>query len=99
MSINDKIYALRAKTELDPIAQFSFEATDLSVDFTNESVDPNNYPLTYVWDFGDTNTSTEADPTHVYDAADTYDVRLTATNSKGIENSVIQSVTVTEPAP
>ncbi len=40
-------------------------------------------PLTYLWEFGDGTTSTDASPTKVYSAAGTYSVKLTATNSIG----------------
>lgn len=40
-------------------------------------------PLTYVWEFGDGSTSTEASPTHIYTDAGFFDVRLTATSSTG----------------
>ncbi len=35
---------------------------------------------TWFWDFGDDSTSTENSPTHVYAAADTFEIRLTITN-------------------
>ncbi|MFC4097448.1 PQQ-dependent sugar dehydrogenase [Euzebyella saccharophila] len=38
----------------------------------------------YLWDFKDGNTSTEADPTHSFLAEDTYEVELTVTDSGGI---------------
>ena len=42
-------------------------------------------PLTYLWDFGDGTTSTDADPLHTYDDAGTYDVGLTVTNGYGTD--------------
>jgi len=38
---------------------------------------------TYLWDFGDGQTSPEEDPTHVYEQAGTYSVSLTVTNECG----------------
>ena len=35
--------------------------------------------VSYAWDFGDGETSTAANPTHVYDDTGTYDVKLTVT--------------------
>jgi gliding motility-associated-like protein len=41
----------------------------------------------YVWDFGDGNSSSEADPQHVYAADGVYFVRLTAVDSNGCFDS------------
>lgn len=40
-------------------------------------------PITYLWDFGDSTTSTSENPTHVYSTSGTYTVTLTATNAGG----------------
>ena len=39
-------------------------------------------PYTYLWDFGDGNTSDESSPMHTYEEADEYDVTLTVTDSR-----------------
>ena len=65
-----------------PSASFSFEQSTedfLSYTFTNNSINAESY----LWDFGDGNTSTEVSPTHVYASASTYNVTLTATNAVG----------------
>jgi len=49
-------------------------------------------PLTYRWDFGDGQTSTEASPRHTYATAGTYTVTLEVTNCGG---TVRRTVTVT----
>lgn len=46
-------------------------------DFTNTST---GGATTYLWNFGDGNTSTDAAPSHVYTANNTYTVTLTASN-------------------
>jgi PKD repeat protein len=38
-------------------------------------------PTTWLWDFGDTITSTSQNPTHTYTAAGTYTISLTASNA------------------
>ncbi|MEO8066988.1 MAG: PKD domain-containing protein [Flavobacteriales bacterium] len=48
--------------------------------FTDEST---NLPLSWNWDFGDTNGSTDQNPVHTYAAPGTYTVSLTATNNNG----------------
>ncbi|MCI5058791.1 MAG: PKD domain-containing protein, partial [Flavobacteriales bacterium] len=47
----------------------------------------------WLWDFGDGNTSTQQNPTHNYAVGGTYTVCLTATNSCGTD-STCQSVSV-----
>lgn len=55
-----------------------------SVDFTSTVVWSKG-PYTYLWDFWDDNTSTEKNPTHIYDESWTYDVTLTVTDKDGVE--------------
>ena len=64
-----------------PDANFSFVATGdgKTVQFTNESTNA----LTYLWEFGDTQTSTEVNPTHIYPDYGTFTVKLTATGDGG----------------
>jgi PKD repeat protein len=59
-----------------PMADFMFSGSDLTVNFTNTSLNA----LTYSWDFGDGNISTIEDPTHTYLVAGSYLVTLTAIN-------------------
>ncbi|MEL6132823.1 MAG: PKD domain-containing protein, partial [Bacteroidota bacterium] len=47
--------------------------------FGNQSVA--TLPLTYRWDFGDTNFSTDFEPTHTYQSVDIFTVSLTVTNT------------------
>ncbi|MGB3463992.1 MAG: PKD domain-containing protein, partial [Cyclobacteriaceae bacterium] len=79
-----------------PSASFTFTQSEenfLEYSFTNGSVNAESY----MWDFGDGNTSTEESPTHTYAAADEYTVSLTATN--GIGTAVDFSTTVDIQAP
>ena len=63
---------------------------NLSVHFTNTSVNA----VSYVWNFGDSTTSTGINPTHYYGNAGSYNVMLTAT-SGGCVKSIIQPNFVT----
>jgi PKD repeat protein len=72
-----------------PIADFSGTpqtgTLPLSVDFTDLST---NDPTSWLWDFGDDETSTEQHPTHEYAEAGTYTVSLTATNAGGSDEEI-----------
>jgi PKD repeat protein len=67
-----------------PVADFTADKTTgqapLSVQFTDAST---GAPTSRQWTFGDGTTSTLQSPAHVYQAAGTYDVSLTATNANG----------------
>jgi len=73
----------------DPIASFEYFDDLFEVDFTNTTVEG----TTFLWDFGDGNTSNEANPTHTYEAEGTYEVTLTAANICG-ETSTTQSIMI-----
>ena len=52
--------------------------------------------MTLAWNFGDGEGSTEGAPTHIFAAAGTYDVVLTATDEHGAATTVTHRVTVAE---
>jgi len=45
------------------ISDFTFKVNGLSVEFSNSST---GNPFSFLWDFGDGNTSTEVNPSHTY---------------------------------
>ena len=61
----------------------------LTVDFVNISLSPTDPIVSYVWNFGDGNTSTAASPTHVYANAGEYTVTLTITTASGCQDTEI----------
>jgi peptidyl-prolyl cis-trans isomerase B (cyclophilin B) len=79
-----------------PLAKFDYSQTKkvapASVNFSNDSQNADSY----MWDFGDGNTSTEASPTHVYTLSGNYDVVLTAIKG-GKKTTKKQSIEVTAP--
>lgn len=99
MAVFVLIAATSCKKEVvveDPIASFQFEVSQdnyLEVSFTNYS----QHAESYSWNFGDGNSSTEENPTHVYDAAGSYQVVLTATNSEGTTANYSQDIEITDP--
>ncbi|GAB4581344.1 MAG: hypothetical protein Fur0022_40910 [Anaerolineales bacterium] len=82
-------------TVVAPLADFVSSSPDLlgtTTVFTNASIGTD---LTYLWNFGDGNTSTDPSPTHLYTALGTYTVTLTATNTLG-SDSITQQVHIVE---
>jgi len=80
----------------DPIASFQYAISEdnwKEVTFTNYS----QHAESYSWAFGDGETSTEENPTHVFPEADSYTVTLTATNKDGVSIEFSQSITITDP--
>jgi PKD repeat protein len=54
----------------------------------------------YLWDFGDGNSSTASDPNHTYTASGLYDVTLTVNGPGGSDTAVCNNcITVTDPPP
>ncbi len=66
-----------------PDVNFSLELDQLTLNVI--SVTPEDAEE-YRWDFGDGNTSTERTPTHVYDQAGDYDVKLVVRNACGSDS-------------
>ena len=67
-----------------PTTNFTYTSSDLNVTFTNTAVNAG----TYLWIFGDGDTSTAANPVHLYPAPGNYIVRLVATNECGATEKV-----------
>src|SRR6056297_1062612 len=80
-----------------PTADFTFSATDLSVDFTSTSSDNDGNIASYSWNFGDGSGSTSASPSYTYNTEGTYSVTLTVTDNDGDSDTVTKSVQVTAP--
>lgn len=70
----------------------------LVVNFTGSNSTDDVGIVSYAWDFMDGNTATEADPTHTFMSADTYEVMLTVTDDDGLTDFEIVTITVTEPS-
>jgi len=72
-----------------PVADFSAEPTfgnqPLEVQFTDLSI---NGPSSWLWDFGDGNTSAAQNPLHEFIDWGTFTVSLTATNDNGSDTEI-----------
>ncbi|MBW6409647.1 collagenase [Clostridium weizhouense] len=55
------------------------------IPFTSECSTDNSEIVSYKWDFGDGNTSTEKDPIYTYKKPGNYTVKLTVLDSRGLE--------------
>jgi len=75
-------FALLSAQGQTPVASFAADQTNAIagvtlITFTNQSSNATNY----IWDFGDSNTSTNANPSHTYTTSAVYTVTLTAIGS------------------
>jgi PKD repeat protein len=78
-----------------PVANFTFTTSGLTATFTDTSTDSDGTIASRAWNFGDSTTSTAANPSKTYTAAGTYTVTLTVTDNAGATNTKTASVTVT----
>ncbi len=73
-------------------ADFGYEPLDsVSIEFKNNTFYVQS-GVSYSWDFGDGNFSTEKNPSHIYSASGKYNVCLTATLSDTCYNELCKSV-------
>lgn len=77
-----------ASTDIDEVA------VGQTVTFNSGTTVGGKPGYTYAWDFGDSNTSTEANPSYSYAASGTHNVTLTVTDSLGNTDDITVSVTV-----
>ena len=85
-----------AEGAVPPSAGFDIaqsEVNFLEYAFTNTS----KQATSYEWDFGDGNTSTEASPTHIYDAPAEYTITLTASNDVGLTTTLSKTINILAP--
>lgn len=64
--------------------------TPAVISFTNKT--PNG--VSYQWDFGDGNTSTQASPSNTFNTAGTYAVKLVATSANGCKDSSTVNISI-----
>jgi len=84
-----------------PVADFTADTTQGQWPFDVSFSDLSNGPVsTWLWDFGDGSTSTEQNPSHTYQDADTLNVTLIATGPGGADTLMRENyIKVSEPPP
>lgn len=87
-----------------PVADFGIPSVCLpagTAPFTDLSsiADGSQNLFTYLWNFGDGNTSTQKNPVHQYTAAGPYNVRLTVTSNNGCVDDSIKVMNTIYPQP
>jgi len=80
------IKTTNGRTVFEPNEAIEFSAA--------ESFDPNNAPLSYLWDFGDGNNSTARIANHSYAEPGNYIVKLRVTNSYNLVDNKTVTITV-----
>jgi len=93
-SAGSDMVCMNVEVSFAPIAAFSsVDQGGGVIDFTDNS---SNDPTSWVWDFGDGNTSNLQNPQYTYASADTYNVCLTVVNSAGSDVTCMNTpVTIT----
>ena len=86
---------------LPPVADFSTDISEgtapLTVQFTDNSYDPDGYIISWFWDFDDGNTSTHQEGgniTHTFQNEGSYRVKLTVTDNEGHTDDTYSYVNV-----
>ncbi len=94
--LDDFTIEIGAAGAVPPSAGFDVSQSDenfLEYTFTNTSKDG----VSYLWDFGDGNTSEEESPTHVYATPDNYTVTLTVTGESGLTGTLEKPIDIQAP--
>jgi Zn-dependent metalloprotease len=100
--VNNAGFALTWQCQLStvsPVANYSASDTVSCTGVINFTDMSTNGPTSWLWDFGDGNTSTAQSPTYAYTANGTYTVSLTVTNSFGSDSLIhLNYITVNLPS-
>ena len=98
--INAYAAVLAANGQFVPRATFSYSADSVNrttVSFTSNATDSDGTITTYLWEFGDGNTSTAQSPTHTYASGAMYTVKLSVTDNDGLVGTSTQLIQVLQP--
>ncbi len=92
--------SVTVRVDLLPVANFSASSTTVYVGdivIFQDTSSGGDFPLAYLWDFGDGTTSIEQNPTHLYSSTGSYQVILTVTDVNGDFNLHTVEIMVQEP--
>ncbi len=87
-NVNNTLITLEATTKNPAIADFTSNVTSGKEPMVVQFIDNSTAPLTWSWNFGDGNTSTEQNPVHLYAESGKYHVSLTVTNNDGVNTTI-----------
>ncbi len=95
-------YSKPVTIHVNPVANFSVGDVCLptgTANFNNLSTISDGTPLNYLWDFGDGNGSSLANPSNNYSSGGPFTVTLSATSSNGCTDDTVKVVTNIYPQP
>lgn len=84
--VSSKTHPIIVSSLIPPDVNFSTQniCVNSAINFTSQNTSGNI--AGYAWDFGDTNTSAQPNPSHIYTSAGTYPIELQVTASNGCAN-------------
>lgn len=92
--VEDAFKAVKIKLfDTGVLSHFESEVAGTTASFTNTSQSTGEV-LTWLWDFGDDETSSVENPVHTYNQAGTYQVTLRVTDSNNDQDTIKRSITV-----
>ncbi|WP_457753308.1 PKD domain-containing protein, partial [Thermococcus sp.] len=77
-----------------PLANFTWNANYLMVNFTSLSYDEDGEIVRFLWQFGDNTTSEEANPIHIYHKGGVYNVTLRVWDNDNATSSLTRQIVV-----
>ena len=96
-NIDDRVKTISIVNK-PPIADFQVVPPNPGVDhlaqFIDASSDPESGALIYEWKFGDGTFKYTQNPTHIYGATGTYNVKLTVTDDEGLSSTKTMGIQV-----
>ncbi len=80
-----------------PVSDFTFVnsvCSGTNITFTDLSQNTGDTVTSWIWSFGDNDTSQQQNPDHIYTAGGNYSAELIATNSKGCSDTIAKTVNI-----